>query len=506
MGFGSAAFGSQPFGGGQPWTDPGIFRLFIAGQDVTERLAFGTAHWEQRLNERGTASVTLHILDGAFFPQAGNRFTIKVDTTVRFAGYIHRAARQHLSYANETKWVIAIDAVDWNALLDRRVVNAVYENMTCGAIVTDILTTVLAGEGVLQGVIEDGPVVSKIVFPFTKVSDALRDLSQISGLMGRIDEYQQLHFFGPTVFPAPFAIEEATARFHDLQDDVSLDQHANKIYVQAGHGVTANQTERFKGNDKDTTFPLAYPVSAIVSITITDLLGNNAVAQTVGVRQVDSNKQWYYQKNENNISADDTAPIVLTASQVLVVTYKGIYPIRLVLSNEGVQAERAADMGGTGIFELSEVQQSIDGEEPVLEFGLAELRKFAVLPERISFVTFTDGLYPGHRLSISKPSLNLTGSYLVTGVITDQFADGTKRRYQVECALSEKYEGMIEYFAAQRRAGTPLLVRENEVVSEPVVDNEPVGVTDAGSTADLVTEDGRLRWDGTKRWGSSQWG
>jgi len=97
------------------------------------------------------------------------------------------------------------------------------------------------------------------------------------------------------------------------------------------------------------------------------------------------------------------------------------------------------------------------------------------------------------------------GTYLVTGVVSDQYGDGPRRQHLVECALSEKYEGMVEYFAALRRAGTPLLVRENEVLSEPVVDDEPVSVADA-IQSDLVTETGILRWDGTKRWGSSQWG
>ncbi|MGH7184670.1 MAG: hypothetical protein ACREIB_00095, partial [Pseudomonadota bacterium] len=426
MGFGGKAFGGEVFGGGQAGSTPGVFRLFIAGRDCTELLAFGTAHWEKRLNERGTAHCALNVLNDSFIPQPGHRFTIKVDTTPRFDGYIHRAARKHLTYANEAKIYYEIDAVDWNAILDRRVVNQVYQNLTCGAIVQDILATVLAGEGIVAGVIQDGPVVSKAVFPFTKVSDAFRDLQQISGLQTYINEYRELQFFGPTAFPAPFTIDEADSKFVEIEDDNSLDQHANKIYVQAGHGVTVNQTEPFRGDDKRTTFTLGFPVSEILSITITDLLGNNAVPQTVGVRQVDANKQWYYQKNENEITADQIAPITLASTQLLVVVYKGLYPIRLVLANEGVIAERAAAMGGTGIFELSEVEQSIDGEEPVLEFGFAELRKYSVLPRRISFPTYADGLYPGHQVQFNVGSLNLSGPYLVTGVSSDQFADGTR--------------------------------------------------------------------------------
>jgi hypothetical protein len=505
MGFGAASFGSRPFGGGIAGVTPGVFHLFIAGRDVTGLLAFGTAEWSGRLNERGTAQCRLNVLDDAFVPQPGHRFTIKVDTTIHFDGYIHRAERSHLTFANEAKLGYAIDAVDWNALLDRRTVNAVYENMTAGAIVRDILATILAAEGIIVGVIEDGPVVSKAVFPFTKVSDALRDLSDITGFQWRVTEYRELHFSGPTTFPAPFSIDETNAKFVGLAHDLSLDQHANKIYIQAGHGVTATQTERFLGNGKEKTWSLSYPVTEIESITITDLLGNNAVVQTVGVRQMAADKQWYYQKNDPRITADDTNPIILTTAQVLVVVYKGFYPLRLVLANEGVIADRKAAMGGTGLFELSEVQQSIDGEDPVLEFGLAKLRKLSALPERVTFRTFTDRLYPGHSVPITLPSLNLSHAYLVVGVDTVQFGDGPRRSYQIECALSEKYEGMVEYFAAQRRAGASLLIRENEVLSEPVVDVEPVAVTDAVQ-ADLVTESGILRWDGTKRWGSSQWG
>jgi hypothetical protein len=501
MAFGGVAYGSWPLGGKGGGPTPGTFRLFIAGTDVTSLLSYQGHSVEQVLNARGTAKATLRFVGSSFVPAAGNRFTMKIDTTIVFDGYIHSVVRSHLVESNTASFLYQIKAVDWNAFCDRRIVNQVYTNMTCGAIVLDILSTVLAAEGVVQGTILDGPTVTKVVFPRMKASDCFRDLSKKSGYVWRIDEYKQLHFFRSATFPAPFAIDSSNALFYDLTIDKSLDNYANKIYVQAGRGVTATQTERLVGDGKTQSWPVAYPVNeAPTGVIETNGIPTSVV--TFGVRQKEANKQFYWQRDDNTINSDTA--LILAAGEVLVVSYKGLYPLTLLLQSEGAIAERAAAQGGSGLYELSEVKDNIDGEDAVVEFGLADLRKYGVLPERVKFTTHEERLYPGHSVSVSVPTLGLSGTYIVSRVKFTQYEKGV-REYSVECALSEKYDELAEYLAADEAAGKPLVIRENEVISDPVGDDEPVLVTDGGSTADLVTENGFLKWDGSKRWNSSQW-
>jgi hypothetical protein len=500
--FGGATLGSLPFGGGHSGATPGTFRLFVAGQDVTELLAYAGYQVNQALGERGTAKATLRFANDPFVPEPDHRFTIKVDATTLFDGFVHNAVRRHLVEGNLASYVYDLDAVDWNGLLDRRLVNQTYVEQTAGAIVRDIITTVLAADGILAGTIEDGPVIAKAVFPLLTASEALRDLSDLTGYQWRVDEYKTLHFFNTSTFPAPFAIDATNAKFLHIARDRSLDQYANRVYVRAGHGITATQTERQKGDGEKTTFVMPFPLAEPPTISRQSPTGT--VAQTVGVRQVDASKQWYWQKNSPEITADTTTPILAT-TEALIVTFKGLYPLLLQIDNPGEITLRQAAGGGTGLHELLHEDTSIDGEEVVEGFAQGLLRKRSALVDRLTFITRTDRLYPGHAVTLNVPSLGLSGTYLVTSVEFWQFVNALTREYQVECAPTEKYDGMVEYWQAQRRLKKPLGIRENEVVSFPVVDDEPLSLTDAVD-ASLVTSNGVGQWDGDTRWGSSQWG
>lgn len=111
-------------------------------------------------------------------------------------------------------YLLEITAVSALSRFDHlRIPARVYEGMTCGAIVSDLITTVGALEGISLGTVEDGPTLDRVVYDQTPLLDAIRDLATQADFVFDADENLFFQFHERTTVSAPTTLTDDLIRF-----------------------------------------------------------------------------------------------------------------------------------------------------------------------------------------------------------------------------------------------------------------------------------------------------
>lgn len=470
MSLGNTTIGSLTLGSGTGGAPSGTIRVQVGGYALDAWLDNTDYQTSMRLNSRSSMNLSLHVSGAAFTFAVGQWVRMLIDTTPIFSGTIEDIEQTTINEKATTQYVYRLSAVSDAAICDRRVVTEVYENQSVGAIVRSLLALYLASENITAGVIEDSITLVKVVFAYRTVSECLDELCKKSGLQWMIDENRQLHVYGETLFVAPFALTSANAVFRKVVTRVTRDQYRNVQIVRAGRLLTAAQTESAKGDGQNKTFHARFPLAQVPTITV------NGVAKTVGIRSVETGKDFYWSKDDRALTQDDSGS-ALTSSDTITWTYRGLAPLTVVLESPSGIADRQAFEGGTGRYERVEMQQSVDGSDVVTELAAGLIRRYSTFDTTVELETDEDGLRVGQSVLVTVPELGLSGYYLVRTVRMQGFAVN-RRRYQIGLTSGEERNDARQFFAMLAASGQGLLIRDNEVIERPVVQNDPVGIAD----------------------------
>jgi hypothetical protein len=318
--------------------------------------------------------------------------------------------------------------------------------------------------------IQDGLLLTKAVFNYRTVAEALNELAELSGYSWVIDYRKVLHFFARETNYAPVAITGANARNFSARS--TRDQYRNRQYLRAGYALTDSRTESFTGDGTRKVFTLAFPCGKVPSAVEVD-----AVAKTIGIREVETGKDWYWQKGETTISQDDAAG-ALASDEILAVTYQGLYPLLVDNRNSPEIAARQAVEGGTGLYEAIQDEPDYDDDSLAIDKTNALLRKYGRIGKTVMFETDVDGFQAGQLVDITLSELGLSGSYLISQVTTRHVA-GIEFRYTVTALDGENLGGWVEFFRKLAAAGQKFVIRENEVLMLLRYLSDQVGCGDA---------------------------
>lgn len=437
--------------------------LTIAGAERKSLLVPDTLRIEAMLNGRDVAQFSLRD-SGANRPTVGHVVQITIDSTLRFAGTIDRIRERNLTPRTTTTVQYDIEAVDWNQLADRQLHADLYEGQTMKAIVQDLVAENLADDGVtLDPAFPTGPTIDTFVANYQRVSDLFDRLSELTGYMWDIGPDKVLRFLDRSTMTAPVALTQTSGAdlAYSLDIESTREQYRNVQFVRGGLTETdTQQIEQFAGDGKQRTFVVALPISRVPVVKV------NNVVKTVGIRQVDTGKDWYWAENSNEISQDQSGT-VLTASDTLRVEYFGYFPL-LTIHREDVRVtERQTVEGGSGIYEQMESDEDITDAQLARDRAAGLLRRFGVIETTLRFRSCVTGWEPGQLLSVSRPEHGLSGDFLITRVdLSHEFKD--EYRYTVTAVSGEAVESWVAFF--KRLADARLLSRrsQNEVKSQVI--------------------------------------
>lgn len=431
--------------------------LTIGGLDCTGYLVPESLSLEDAINERSILSFALKAPQGTLRVVEGQQVMLtNVDRI--FGGTIESVTEEQP--IGSTYVLYRVECVDWHQVLDRRIVAESYADTTVGDIIADIVTTYLAAEEITHSV-TNATVVREAVFNYVPATQVFDRLAERTGCNWWIDPDKVLHFEARDATAAPWSIS-STSPIRNVQVQRHRQEYRNRQYVKGGRATTDTQTESFKGDGVTQTFNVGYPIAKQPTITL------NGTPQTVGVRGVDSGKQWYYAKGDRAITQDpDGTPI--GPDDALVVTYQGLFNIVLILKDEAAIAERQAVEGGTGCYDYVDEEPEITSLDAAIEYASDKLRRYARTGRTLTFTTFRDGLAAGQILHVDLPEHGLDEDFLITRVeFAETEADG-KYEWAVEAVSGEAVGGWAQFFRKLAGAGKVLVFRENISEEEVLV-------------------------------------
>ena len=415
-----------------------------------------------RINARTTFSFGLWGNYGSK-PIIGEPVEIEFDNYY-IAGSVHRNPQSRFARGvSDLAWDIS--CVDNHQLADKRVIAEVFVNMTDKAMVDYIIDNYLFEEGVTKGDIQESAEFEKVVFNYTKASNALNEISELTGFQWRINHDKSLDYFDRASNQAPWDVDD-TQQIYDLQVEENREDYRNRQYIRAGQDVTDLQTRAFVGDGERQIFTLDYELAEKPTLYL-KLDGEPDYTQVslidVGVRGLEEDKDWYYQIRDKQISRDDSL-IPLGSNDRLKVEYIGYFPIIVVAeqSNEEI-SERASIENNSGIYESIVEKQEIDNRDAALEFAGAKLRRYGQINQVITYKTEKIGLRAGMLQQVQSGIHGINGYYLIESAGIRAIGDG-KVEYSIKLISGESVGGWVQFFNDLLKGQRDFVIRENEVI------------------------------------------
>lgn len=457
----------------------GAFKFLIAGVTRTAWAARGTLYTEDALNERNVCSVTLNIATTEEDkPQVGDRIEVYNGATVVFSGTL-----EHVSYHMEGHSGILryrCSAVDYHQICDRKLLAKTYENQAVGDIVRDIVDTEVRAEGIFDlGVVAAGPTVTKAVFSYQTVTEALNELAELVGYFWYVDYGRVLHFIDKETFTSPFSIVEGVnAHVRDFTVTETRENYRNVQFVKAQKARTDPRTEIFEGDWVSRTFTLALPVAEAPSLVLVN--DTPALVGRAG-NPDDMDAEWFWSPEENVLSQNEDSQLypTLTTLDNLTVIYRGCYPRIVERTDDAEIASRQGVEGGTGRYEALFTDQRLNEVGQAEEYGDALLRRLGAPPVTVEFSTDLNGLAAGQTLTVTMPSYGIDGSYLITSVVAED-VHALFLRFRVKAVSTERMSSWTDFY--RRLVGT-----EARLGGEEFIMPDTTGAMTSLELADGVT-------------------
>ena len=263
-------------------------------------------------------------------------------------------------------------------------------------------------------------------FRYTYASDDLNNLAQKSGdYYWNVQASNALVFAPRQLMPAPWILVSSDTQLllNGMQVEANGDTYYNRV-VLTGVLDQVTKTEKQIGDGSSTSWDVGYPVVSAPTILV------NGVAQTVGVKGVDTGKAFYWASGSTTITQDSSGTVLVgpntttgQAADVLTITYTGRYSTTVTRDNTSMsgtttQSQFASVSGGTGIVErIIDVTSQNLTVSAANSYGDALLQRNGVIGRIMRFQTLRAGLATGQFLTAFIPEHNIMdATFLVTSV------------------------------------------------------------------------------------------
>lgn len=462
--------------------------LYIGGTLVNDKYMQGSGRLELQLNGRGTGGFVLTNPTKDYRPDMGATIRFTNNKVTLFAGVLNRMREYYEQAANPIRR-FNCDVVDYGGALDRRTITAHLKNP--GLALATIVTNLLFQNQIKPGPGSNATDINQVIFTpgVTPVipGEPRHTLEAANMVMNRyadasegysyfIDENRNMLWRDHAAAPlaAPWQITDDSAgrkSFQSIEIDRDLSQYYNRVWVRTSLSIAQTYVDTFTGDDSTKIFRLRSSPSQILSIVV------DGVEETFGPLEekqgLDDDciatlpqtfKQWYYFPIASRclgfgsplVEQHDSEAPVGTGLDI-VITYKGPVSNFAFAEDTAEQAARAAEEGGTGIYEGVFDGKNIASEEMAQTLADALLAKHNVIPLKLAIRTQRNGLRPGHTISINYPDANINADFLIQRVGID-FSLNKRIQYDVEAVSTPlpipRPEQFVEKLVEMARLGS----------------------------------------------------
>ena len=376
---------------------------------------------DQRIEERSIAEFTVLDRTAANHYQKGQPVEIyDPNATLVFGGVIDTPDERR----EGAGLIHHIACADYHYLADKRIAAESYEDTLAGTIVADLRTKYLADEGITVGEIQDGPTIKQAVVNYVRVSEAFDALAEKANFVWYIDELKKLYFIDRATNAALWTadIDDPTCF---IRDSVSLSKgnplYRNRQYIRGGRALTDEQTENRTGDGNQKSFVVGFPIAKVPTIK------ENTVEKSVGIKGLDTGKDWYWSKGDIVLTAE-VAPADGVAIQFI---YTGEFNIIALSSDEaGIIDRQDVEGGGTGYVDDIAEDTDASSLEAAFQTAAKKLQKFGVMGRKFTYQTHRSGLKPGQLQPVNYPPLNLNNAEMLIEAVKIR-AEGKLLTYEV---------------------------------------------------------------------------
>lgn len=497
--YGHGCYGAVEYGGGrQDLGSPGDYyrdsiSLIIGGAHHAQYLADRSLSVSMRFSTNATASFKLHDTANGLTIVPGESVRISMGGHLVFGGTIDRVKEEFPSLDTSCPYkVIDIRCTGWEQVLSRRLVADIYEDMTAGAIVRDIIDRYFSLEGFSTDEVEDGPTLDRVRFEYKSASKCISEVAKLAGYTWRSGPLRNIIFSARTTYDAPFTISSTTRNFASLQKQVTRKDYRNVQFIRGGQSIAVARTRDFLTDGEATSWTLEWPVAAEPTITL------GGTGQTVGIRTTDADDDpdgpaFYWSAGEKTISYNREldAP---ASGQTLSITYQPFLPILAMIADVEAIEERQSVESGSGYYESMANEPLAESSELARTFGEAYLTEHARINTELNLDTYTGGLEPGQILTVDLGSAveGIDDEFLISAVTVKEVGAG-KCIWRVQGYNNSYVGGWEEFFAnfLEKQKAVSTSVSDKNLLKYGYAASKAV-ITDAG---DYETGVGLSDWE-----------
>lgn len=433
----------------------------------------------EQLGNKGTTQIKVKV-DEQPIPAAGDVITLESDGRVLFWGTC--GIPRSPTYSGGREWrIYDIVCGDANSILSYRIINEAYQEYTISDIVGDLYNKYIAEEGVALEQISIIPFALKAyVAPDFNLQDALNELAEQVNAIWTIDNNRRFSFLVYDDFPVfPFVLTEDFFLGGSLQHTTKDYKMRTVQYISGATDTTSEQVESFVYDGETNKFTLSFGVSQRPSIAIN---GTPVSPSSIGVAGINDNDEgitFVFRYNSPTISYKTTSH-ALNVGDTVTVTYIGIYPVRVVMTNSAKIAEVAAKTGTSGKRELVTIAKNLRSSDDARELAASLLERFAEATGEVNFWLLSSELYGlGLELDDIKlltkmrfdmPYYGITGDYvIVERTITPTIVDSKapfehNLRISLRLVNRDYLKSYGEILADLRKNVKSLAIRDDDIV------------------------------------------
>lgn len=413
-------------------------------------IARGSFSAEDKISSKGTCK--FNVLDpyNNYDLDKGQPVVITDDGTHIFSGYIWTADGSKLGIEG-TQY--KVKCVGMAYLASKRVVAYVEKDVLAGQVVKDIVDNILTDEGVsyTASSVKDGPTLSEAAFNYVSCEQALDAIAEHAGAYWwKIDKDKVIHFKPRSEQSAPFNIESRADILEKPKTRFGNPNYRNRQYIQ-GRSTTDQQTAIREGDGNKNAFTVSFPIAQVPTVYVDT--GAGYVEKTVGIKGLDTGKDWYWSKNDPVIAQDESGTI-LNSGEYIKIEYVGIWTaITIAEELEEIGRQKSLEGNTSGIVEKMEKKGGFLGSDAAEEIANSKLEKYAQKSVKFQYKTTEYGLEAGMLQMIRLSDYNIDDEMLITNVATKRNITGNDdfTYYEIEAVKGAQYSSWGDYFKELNR-------------------------------------------------------
>lgn len=396
-----------------------------------------------------------------------------------FAGIIKKVELIESGQNKTNVW--SVDCDDYTELLDKKLINEVYENVAGDAVFRDLLLKYFpdfTGNGI-QG---SAPIVESFPFEYVHGSEAFNSIAEYTGRYWYPDYYKDIKYFSPDDLTSPAPMEIVLgAHFRNLRHKIDTQGLCNRVYVRGGKTLSDTYHHQIVADGLARAWVLPHKAHQLsVKVGAADPV-------TPGIENLDVPETKVYLQNfqERRVVATPATP---TPVDGITVDFAYKYDIDIITVVEDLesQAKLAAVQGVDGVYEHSIIDESITSVEAAEALGQKYINEHGNAKVRGSFETEIPGWAPGQLVDISLPDRGITGTYLIQKV-TISPATADKWTYKVE--YGGRLYGIADYLKALVSAQQKKQIGQTNSIYKFVYGTDRLSISD-----DVAFEERSTGW------------